>query len=207
MIDRDSSNRRRMRRYTDPFEDEGGISEREGYVKWFGLWVRERTLFIVGFGISGLMLALIITRALLAGRAAWLPTGTLWFEIGFLAGVLVMSFVSCSMFVCGSIAVRRQIRHMNAQMARWDDATPEEVEEIVRSADRRLNRRILWRAVVWVVVIAALCAIFGTPLLFPWGGTAAFAASMVALVAVSFAWSWQGYRMLSFVGRLVKRSS
>ena len=208
MIDRNLHNLRRMRHYRDPFEeDEGGISEREGYVKWFGLWVRERTLFIVGFGIAGLMLALIIARALLAGRAAWLPTGNLWFEIGFLAGILVMSFVSCSMFVCGSIAVRRQIRSMNAQMARWDDATPEEVEEVVRAADRRLNRRILWRALVWVAVIATFCAIFGTTLLFPWGGTLAFAASMVAIVAVSFGWSWQGNRILSFVGRLIKRSS
>ncbi len=124
MIDRGSSNLRRMRRYTDPFEEEEGSSQREGYVKWFGLWVRERTLFIVGFGIAGLMLTLIIARALLAGRVAWLPAGTLWFEIGFLAGIMAMSFVSCSMFVCGSMALRRQIRHMNAQMARWDDATP-----------------------------------------------------------------------------------
>ena len=207
MIDRNLYNLRRMRRYTDPFEDDGETSEREGYVKWFGLWIRERTLFIVGFGIAGLMLALIITRALLAGRVAWLPAGNLWFEIGFLAGVLVMSFLSCSMFVCGSIAVRRQIRHMNAQMARWDDATPEEVEEIVRAADRRINRRILWRAVVWVIVIAAFCALFGTTLVFPWGGTPAFAASMVAVVAVSFGWSWQGGRLLSFIGRRMKRSS
>ena len=207
MIDRNLRNLRRMRRYTDPFEDEDPSAEHEGYVKWFGLWVKERTLFIVGFGIAGLMLVLILARALLAGRAAWLPTGTLWSEIGFMVGVLVMSFISCSMFVCGSIAVRRQIRHMNAQMARWDDATPEEVEEIVRAADRRLNRRTLWRALVWVVVVAACCAIFGTPLLFSWGGTAAFAASMVALVLVSFWWSWQGYRILSFVGRRMKRSS
>lgn len=206
MIDRESSNLRRMRRYTDPFEDEGGLSEREGYVKWFGLWVKERTLFVVGFGVAGLMLALIIARALLVGRAAWLPAGALWFEIGFLAGVLVMSFVSCSMFVCGSIALRKQIRHMNAQMARWDNATPEEVEEIVRAADRRLNRRVLWRTVVWVVVIAALCAIFGTPLVFPWGGVPAFVASMVAFVVLSFAWSWRGNRILSSVSRRMKRS-
>ncbi len=207
MIDRGSSNLRRMRRYTDPFDEEEGASEREGYVKWFGLWVRERTLFIVGFGIAGLMLALIIARALLAGRVAWLPAGTLWFEIGFLAGIMVMSFVSCSMFVCGSMALRKQIRHMNAQMARWDDATPEEVEEIVRAADRRLNRRVLWRTVVWVVVIAALCAIFGTTLLFPWGGVPTFVASMVAFVLLSFAWSWKGHRILSLVVRRIKRST
>ena len=207
MIDRESSNLRRMRRYTDPFDEEEGASEHEGYVKWFGLWVRERTLFIVGFGIAGLMLALIIARALLAGRVAWLPAGTLWFEIGFLAGIMVMSFVSCSMFVCGSIALRKQIRHMNAQMARWDDATPEEVEEIVRAADRRLNRHVLWRTVVWVVVIAGLCALFGTPLVFPWGGVPAFVASMVVFVAVSFAWSWKGHRILSFLVRRMKRSA
>ena len=207
MIDRESSNLRRMRRYTDPFEDEGGASEREGYVKWLGLWVRERTLFGAGFGIAGILLTLIIARALLVGRVAWLPAGVLWFEIGFLAGIMVMSFVSCSMFVCGSIALRKQIRHMNAQMARWDNATPEEVEEIVRAADRRLNRRVLWRTVVLVVVVAALCAIFGTTLLFRWGGVPAFVASMVAFVAFSFAWSWKGHRILSFVVRRIKRST
>ena len=207
MIDRESSNLRRLRRYADPFEDEGGASEREGYVKWLGLWVRERTLFVLGFGIAGILLALIIARVLLVGRVAWLPAGVLWFEIGFLAGVMVMSFVSCSMFVCGSIALRKQIRHMNAQMARWDDATPEEVEEIVRAADRRLNRRVLWRTVVWVAVIAALCAIFGTTLVFRWGGVPAFVASMVAFVVISFAWSWQGNRILSLVRRPMKRST
>ena len=206
MIDRESSNLRRMRRYTDPFEDEGGASGREGYVKWFGLWIRERTLFVVGFGIAGFMLALIIARALLLGRVAWLPTGEWWFEIAFLTGILVMSFVSCSMFVCGSMAIRQQIRQMNAQMARWDDATPEEVEEAVRAADRRLNRRMWWRGAVWIAAMVVLLVVFGTPLLFPWGGTAGFIISTVVAVTLSFLWSWQGSRIFSLAVRRVKRS-
>ena len=206
MIDRDLSQLRRMRRYTDPFEDEAPSADREGYVKWLGLWVREPTLFAVGFSLVGVMLALVIARALLVGRAAWLPAGEWWFEIGFLAGIVLMCGVSCSMFVCGSIAVRRQIRHMNAQMARWDDATPEEVEEIVRATDRRLNRRIWTRTILWLIAMAVLFAIFGTTWLLPWGGIAAFVSSMVAAVVVSVLWTWQGDRVLSLGSRRVKRS-
>ena len=206
MIDHDLSRLRRMRRYTDPFEDEGPSPDREGYVKWFGLWVREPTLFAVGFSLAGVMLGLVMARALLVGRAAWLPAGEWWFEIGFLAVIVLMCGVSCSMFVCGSVAVRRQIRHMNAQMARWDDATPEEVEEIVRAADRRFYRRIWRRTVFWLVVMVALLVIVGTTWLFPWGGTVAFVASIAAVVVASVVWSWQGDRVLSVVGRRMKRS-
>lgn len=206
MIDRNPNDLNRRRRYTDPFEDEGDGSEREGYVKWLGLWVREPTLFAVGFGLAGLMMALVIARALLAGRAPWLPAGELWFEIGFLISIVLMCLVSTSMFVCGSIAVRQQFRQMNAQMARWDDATPEEVEEIVRAADRRLNRRMWWRAAFWIAAMVTLLVIFGTTLLFPWGGTTAFVISMVVTVTVSFVWNWQGSRIFFLAVRRMKRS-
>ena len=206
MIDRDLSHLRRMRRYADPFEDAEPSADREGYVKWFGLWVREPTLFAIGLSLAGAMLALVITRALLVDRAAWLPAGEWWFEIGFLASIVLMCGVCCSMLVCGSIAIRRRIRHMNAQMARWDDATPEEVEEIVRAADRTFNRRIWRRTIFWLVAMAALFVIVGTTWLFPWGGTVAFVASVVAAVAASVVWSWQGDRIWSLGSRRVKRS-
>ena len=207
MIDRNLRNLRRLRHYPDPFEDEDASSEHEGYVKWFGLWVREPTLFAVGFGLAGLMLALVIVRTALASFTTWLPTGALWFNIAFLASIVTLTFVACSMFVCGSIAVRRQIRHMNAQMARWDDATPEEVEEIVRAADRRINRRILWRTVCWMIAMAALFAIFGTTWLFAWGGPPAFIASTLVVVAVILAWSSRAYRIVPLVNRWMRRSS
>ena len=206
MIHRNPNDLNRRRRYRDPFEDEEDVSEREGYVKWFGLWLREPTLFAVGFGLAGLMITLVIARALLAGRAHWLPAGELWFEIGFLACIVLMCIVSTSMFVCGSITLRRQFRRMNAQMARWDDATPEEVEEIVRAAERRLNRRMWWRALVWIAGMVALLVIFGTTLLFPWGGTTAFIISMAVAVAMSFVWSWQGSRIFALAVRRMKRS-
>ena len=206
MIDRNLHDLNRRRRYTDPFEDEEDVSEREGYVKWFGLWLRESTLFGVGLSITGLMLAVIVARALLAGRVPWLPAGEWWFEIAFLATILLMSGVACSMFVCGSVAIRQQIRQMNAQMARWDDATPEEVEEVVRAADRRLNRRMWWRGAVWLAAMVVLLVVFGTPLLFPWGGTTAFVISTVVTIALSFLWSWQGSRIFSLAVRRIKRS-
>ena len=207
MIDRNLRDLIRMRRYTDPFEDDEPSPDHEGYIKWFGLWVKEPTLFAVGFGLAGLMLALVIVRTILASFTTWLPTGALWFNIAFLASIVTLTFVACSMFVSGSIAVRRQIRHMNAQMARWDDATPEEVEEIVRAADRRINRRIFWRTVCWMIAMAALFAIFGTTWLFPWGGPAVFIASTLAVVAVILAWSSRAYRIVPFVNRWMKRSS
>lgn len=206
MIERNLRDLNRRRRLTDSFEAEEDVSEREGYVRWFGLWVREPTLFAVGFGLVGFMLALVMARALLAGRAAWLPAGELWFEVGFLASILVVCFVATSMFVCASVAVRQQIRQMNAQMARWDDATPEEVEEIVRSADRRLNRRMLRRAAVWMAAMVALVVIFGTPLVFPWGGTVPFVISAVVFVTLSLLWTWQGSRMFSLAVGRIKRS-
>lgn len=206
MIDRNLRNLRWMRRYEDPFDDEPS-PEREGYVKWCGLWVKEPTLFAAGFGLAGLMLALVLIRAALASYTAWLPTGALWFEIAFLASIVTLTLVACSMFVCGSIAVRRQIRHMNAQIARWDDATPQEVEEIVRAADRQLNRRILWRVVLWLAALGALYAAFGTTLLFTWGGLPAFVASAAVAVAVSLLWSSRAYRILPFANRWMRRSS
>lgn len=142
MIDRYRSNLSRTRRYADPFGDEGAASDRDVYVRWLGLRCKERTLFVVGLTLAGIMVALLVAKSLLDGRVSWLPTGVLWFEIGFLTCIVLMSITACSMFICGSIAVRRQIRDMNAQIARWDDATPEEVEAIVRESDRRLNRRV-----------------------------------------------------------------
>ncbi len=207
MIDRNLYELSRMRRYTDPFEDEEPSPDQEGYVKWFGLWVKEPTLFAVGFVLAGFLVALVIARALLVGRADWLPAGEWWFEIGFMAIIVLMCGVSCSMFICGSIAVRRQIRHMNARIARWDDATPDEVEQIVRAADRRLNQRILWRVVFWLAAMGGLFAIFGTTLLFPWGGTPAFIASTAAAVVVSVLWNWQANRVFAFANRWMKRPS
>ena len=206
MIDRDLSDLSRMRLYRDPFEDGEVSSDHEGDVKWLGLWLKERTLFVVGLALAGILISLVITKSLLAGHASWLPTGTLWFEIGFLACIVLMSIVSCSMFICGSLAIRREIREMNAQMARWDDATPEEVEAIVRESDRRLNRRILWRALFWLAAMLVLFAIFGTTLLFHWGGTAAFVVSMVAAVVASAMWTWRANRILSLANRWLKRS-
>ena len=206
MIDRYRSNLRRTRRYADPFGEEGAASDRDVYVRWLGLRCKERTLFVVGLTLAGIMVALLVAKSLLDGRVSWLPTGVLWFEIGFLTCIVLLSITACSMFICGSIAVRRQIRNMNAQIARWDDATPEEVEAIVRESDRRLNRRVFWRALFWLVAMLALFALFGTTLLFPWGGTAAFVASVLTVVAATAIWSWRGSRILSFANRWVKPS-
>ena len=191
----------------DPFEDAEPSPDHEGYIKWFGLWIREPILFTVGFGLAGVMLALVIIRAVLVSYTTWLPTGALWFEIAFLASIITLTFVACSMFVSGSIAVRRQIRNMNAQIARWDDATPEEVDEIVREADRRLNRRIFWRVLLWLTAMAVLFAVFGTTFLFAWGGSMAFVVSTVVAVAVNLVWSSRVYRIFRLANRWTKRSS
>ena len=102
MIDRNLYNLRRMRRYTDPFEDDGETSEREGLRQVVRPVDQRAHVVHRGFRDRGPH-ARPDNHAGAAGRPRRLAARrNLWFEIGFLAGVLVMSFLSCSMFVCGS---------------------------------------------------------------------------------------------------------
>ena len=113
------------------------------------------------------MVAVLVAKTQLSNRVAWLPSGALWFELAFLGLIMLMSFTAFSMFYCGSMTYRRQIKETNARMARRDNATPEEVEEVVRQTDKRLNRQSLLRTLLCAAAIVALFPIFGTTVVFP----------------------------------------
>lgn len=174
MIDRNKSELERIRRYQDLDDDVEATGERRGYIKWFGIWLKESSIFRIGFGLCFLMVAVLVAKTQLVDRVAWLPGGALWFEIAFLGLIMLMSFTAFSMFYCGSMTYRRQIRETNARMARRDNATPEEVEEVVRQTDKRLSRQSLQRTLICVAAIIVLYPTFGTTLIFPWGGILPF---------------------------------
>ena len=52
MINRNKSELERIRRHRDPDDDVGETDERRGYVKWFGLWLREGSIFRIGSGCA-----------------------------------------------------------------------------------------------------------------------------------------------------------
>ena len=89
---------------------------------------------------------------------------------------------------------RQEIREIDTRMARRDHATDEEVEQFVRQSERDMNRRMTRR---WLVILAALVPIvpiFGTKLIFPWGGMgtligAAFLTTVLTCAGIYF---WPG---------------
>ena len=185
MIDRNRTELERLRRYHDP-DDPAEAEHPRGYVKWFGIWLKEGTIFRVGFGLCFTMVALLVAKTQLSKRVEWLPSGELWFELAFLGLIMLMSFTALSMFYCGSMTFKRQIREVNARMARSDNATPDEVEEVMRQTDKRLNRQVLYRTLFCAAAVAIIYPIFGTTLIFPWGGILAFFGMVIAvMVAVS----------------------
>ena len=181
MINRNRSELEIIRRYHDP-DDEDRAEDTQGYVKWFGLWLTESSIFRIGFGLCGLMVALLVFKTMLFNRFEWVPNGALWYEFGFLGMIIVLSFTAFSMFYCGAMTLKRQIRDMEVRMARRDNATPEEIEEVIRQTDRRLNRQMMLRALFSALAIIALFPIFGTTLIFPWGNILAFIGALVVVV-------------------------
>lgn len=181
MIDRNRSELELIRRYHDP-DDEDRAEDTRGYVKWLGLWLKEGSIFRIGFGLCGLMVALLGVKTMLFNRFEWVPNGALWYEFGFLGIIMVLSFTAFSMFYCGSMTFKRQIRDIEVRMARRDNATPEEIEEVIRQTDKRLNRQTLFRALFSALAIIVLFPIFGTTLIFPWGDVIPFIGALVVVV-------------------------
>ena len=192
MMNRNKSQLERINRYRDPDDgppDEGDAPQR---VPWFGLRLKTATIFRVGFGMVGLMLALICARFTVADRIPGLPHDTLWFNIVFVAVVMLLSFTSFSMFRAATNVFRQEIREIDARMARRDDATEEEVEEYVRQSDKQLNRRMFWRNVYFMAALVILYPTLGSTLIFPWGNIVYFILGM--LVALGSAIVWWYYR-------------
>ena len=190
MMNRNKYELERLRRYRDPDDedDANDAAESHGRVKWFGIRLKESYIFRIGFGLVFLMVALLYAKTQLGDRVAWIPNDALWFNLGFLAFMMLLSFTSFSMFYCGSMTFKRQIREMDERMARRDNATPEEVQEIVRQSEKRLNRRAWLRSLFFVIVFVALFPVLGTELLFPWGGVLPFVGALAVVFGGAFVW-------------------
>lgn len=189
MINRNKSELERARRYHDPDADD--LAEDDVFrsrVPWFGLRLKTGTIFRVGFGLVGLMIALVCVWWQFADDIPGLPHDALWFNILFLLVVMLMSFISFSMFRAATNVFRQEIRDIDARMARQDDATEEEVEEYVRQSDKKLNRKMLWRNLYFLGALVVLYPTVGSKLIFPWGNIIYFFLGLVAFIVVSFVW-------------------
>ena len=178
MVNRNKQELDRARRYYDP-DDLEDTSPLHNRVSWFGLRLRVGTVTGVGFGNAALMVALVVLRWQFGDRIPWLPVEDIRFDIAFLAFIIAMSFVSFTMFRAATNMFRREIREIDTRMARRDHATEEEVQEFVHQSEREMNRRMTRRWIVILAVIVPIFPIFGTKLIFPWGG-------MGALVGAAF---------------------
>lgn len=200
MVNRNKRELDRARRHYDPddFETTPPLQNR---VSWFGLRLRVGTVIAVGFGNAALMVALVVLRWQFGDRIPWLPVEGIWFDIAFLVFIIAMSFVSFTMFRAATNMFRQEIRAIDTRMARRDHATDEEVQEFVRQSEREMNRRMTRRWIVILAVIVPIFPIFGTKLIFPWGGMGALAgASFLAMVLIC-----AGIYFSSDMARLVRR--
>ncbi len=206
MVNRDKSELDLVRRYYDPddFEDTPPLRNR---VSWFGLRLRVRTVIVVGFGNAALMVALVVLQWQFGDRIPWLPAEGIWFDIAFLAFIFAMSFISFTMFRAATNMFRQEIREIDTRMARRDHATEEEVQKFVRQSEREMDRRMTRRWIVILVVIVPVFPIFGTKLIFPWGGMGALAGAAfltMVLICAGIYFSSDVSRLLGRLGRRMR---
>lgn len=203
MMDRNKSELERARRYRDP--DAVELAKKESSqerVPWFGRQLKPSTIYGVGFGIGGLIIALVCARWLFADDIPWLPHDSLWFTILFLAVMLALSFIPFSMFHATTNVFRQEIREIDARTARRDNATEEEVAEYVRQSDKKLNRQNLWRTLYFLAAGIILFPTLGSPLIFPWGNTMYFILGMVAVMVASAVWWYYQDELVNKLRRL-----
>ena len=200
MVNRNKQELDLVRRYYDPddLDDASPLSNR---VSWFGLRLRVGTVIGVGFGNAALMVALVVLRWQFGDRMPWLPAEDIRFDIAFLVFIVAMSFVSFTMFRAATNMFRQEIRAIDTRMARRDHATEEEVQEFVRQSERQMNRRMTRRWIVILVVIVPIFPIFGTKLIFPWGGVGPLAGAAFLAMALICA----GIYFSSGIARLFDR--
>ena len=183
MVNRDKSEIDLVRRYYDP-DDFEATPPLHNRVSWFGLRLRVGTVIVVGFGNAALMVALVVLRWQFGDRVPWLPAESIWFDIAFLVFIVAMSFISFTMFRAATNMFRQEIRAIDTRMARRDHATEEEVQEFVRRSEREMNRRMTLRWVVIFAVIVPIFPIFGTKLIFSWGGVGPLAGAAFLAMAL-----------------------
>ena len=206
MVNRNKQELDLVRRYYDP-DDFEATPPLQNRVSWFGLRLRVGTVMAVGFGNAALMVALVVLRWQFGDRIPWLPVEYIRFDIAFLAFIVVMSFISFTMFRAATNMFRQEIREIDTRMARRDHATEEEVQEFVRQSERAMNRRMTRRWIVILVVIVPIFPIFGTKLIFPWGGMGALAGAAfltMLLICAGIYFSSDVSRLLGRLGRRMR---
>lgn len=204
MVNRNKQELDLVRRYYDP-DDLEDTSPLHNRVSWFGLRLRVGTVIGVGFGNAALMVVLVVLRWQFGDRIPWLPTEDIRFDIAFLAFIVVMSFVSFTMFRAATNMFRQEIRAIDTRMARRDHATEEEVQEFVRQSERQMDRRMTRRWIVILVVIVPIFPIFGTKLIFPWGGIGALAGAAFLAMALICAGIYYSSDIARLFDRLAAR--
>lgn len=206
MVNRNKQELDLVRRYYDP-DDLEDTSPLRNRVSWFGLRLRVGTVIGVGFGNTALMVVLVVLRWQFGDRIPWLPAEDIRFDIAFLVFIVVMSFVSFTMFRAATNMFRQEIREIDTRMARRDHATEEEVQEFVSQSERQMNRRMTRRWIVILAVIVPIFPIFGTKLIFPWGGMGALAGAAfltMALICAGIYFSSDVSRLLGRLGRRMR---
>ncbi|MYC32195.1 MAG: hypothetical protein F4X64_03340 [Chloroflexi bacterium] len=206
MVNRNKQELDLVRRYYDP-DDLEDTSPLRNRVSWLGLRLRVGAVIGVGFGNAALMVVLVVLRWQFGDRIPWLPAEDIRFDIAFLVFIVVMSFVSFTMFRAATNMFRQEIREIDTRMARRDHATEEEVQEFVSQSERQMNRRMTRRWIVILAVIVPIFPIFGTKLIFPWGGMGALAGATfltMALICAGIYFSSDVSRLLGRLGRRMR---
>ena len=201
MVNRNRSEMERVRRYYDPDDDDGTPALRDR-VSWFGLRLKVGVGVGLAFGNSALMVVLVAARWQFGDRISWLPVESIRFDIAFLALIIVMSFFSFTMFRAVANMFRQDIRDIDARMARRDNATEEEVQEFVRKSEREMAGRIFKRWLVVLAVIVPVIPIFGTNLIFPWGGFGSMAIALFVTVILICASIYFSPRLAEMLRRI-----
>ena len=205
MANRNKSELDRARRYhgADDFED---IPPPRDRVRWFGLRLKVSTVMLVGFGNGALMVALVAIRWQFAHLTPWLPVESIRFDIAFLALIIAMSFISFTLFRSATNMFRQDIRDIDERMARRDHATEEEVQEYVRTSEREMGWRMFKRWMVILAVIIPVIPIFGTRLIFPWGGLGSLSVAVFLTMILVCAAIYFSQRISDALRRIVGRS-
>ena len=180
MMNRDKSELEQARSFqVGEYGDEGRTAPRDRY-PWFGLQLKPVTVYVVGFGLGWIGMGLICLRWTVADRIPGLPHESVWFNVGFHLLIMLMSFISISMFLSASRVLRQDIREIDARMARQDHATEEEVQEYVRRSENDMNRQMVVLGLSLVAAVVLSYILLGTTLVFSWGGIVPFAGAVLA---------------------------
>ena len=200
---RDKEELARLRSYRDPDDDYPEEPDpHKDDVKWFGIWMSERNIMRIGFGNGALIILAYFVKSQFGDQIPWLPKSA-WFDWAFVGVVMVMGFLSFTMFHTAGQKYRGQIREIDERVARRDKATDEEVEKIVNESEKRINRRLWKRFLFFALLAVPLWLVIGTDAIFPWGNIIFFTLAVVLIFAVAYVWEYHRQALVDKLLRLL----